>query len=697
MARLALPKKPNELVDALDAELIPAEQEANVHVTTHKIIDAYLSGVRKFKIRDRWSGNLSIAFENAKGELDMRYEEIVRLYLSEMGRYMKMEIGPVAGKKGESLDALRKAAIGSATLGALSAPLPLESIKRQALIPFLKHGTVGLNHIETGFPDMPDQIEIVPARQLRGIPSWVDGTGNLMGIARKRWVPLPWLHERMKSVFNKRIDLKKPESLMDARDVPWGGLPPDTDAGAGPDGGGGASGGGAGGIWSPNANAMGVNISKGAGAFFDAVGPRKDGRFYVPLEEIYIYDDTQQFVARMIFKVGKVILIDENFETQGVRVLCPLHVARHTDIGKFFARGYIAPLMPMNDQIEKMLASLFKNIQELDMFGTLFIPGASMIDIKRWKTGPRPKVEKFEPDPLNPNMKPFTLQPANTGLMPAKVAEIAGQYLEKQSGQGPAFRGETSGRVDSAAGLGFLFNTGNISLGLPSHGIADAFSGVYSRMLQVAKERLQPGETVKLATIDDAIAGVVLDPATGDMRLSENPIPNPWEIKVDIKDRQPKDREVIKQELKELFSMQLVDPTRFWITAMEMNLEMPGAPRELWETWRKCTWQIITLFRDGITPGNLDIGEHTQNPDIQLIKLQEFMNKIEYSLSSEAVRKAFETWKLDLEILAGQRFPSELPPPEVVAQIEAAGGQQRPGQEQLGIPPGVTQGGPLPA
>jgi hypothetical protein len=688
MARLALPKKENDLIGALDAELIPAEQETNVHVTTHKIIDAYLAGTRRFKINDRFAGSLEVAFENAQGELSMRYEEITRLYLAEMGRYMKIEILPTAAKKGESLDALRKAAIGAATLGALSAPLPLESIKRQILIPFLKHGTVGLNHVETGMSDMPDQIEVVTARQLRGMPAWVDGTGNLMGIARKRWIPIHWLADRMKSVFDKRIDLKRPESNMDARDVPWGGPPPDP-IGQGVV----ASGGGS--IWAPRIDAMGLNISKGSAGYSDRPGPRRDGRLYVPLEEIYIYDDTQMFVARFIVKVGKKILIDENFEEQKVRVLCPLHVARHTDIGKMFARGFVAPLMPMNDQIEKMLQSLFKNIQELDMFGTLFIPGASGIDIKRWRTGPRPRAEKFEPDPLNPSLQPFTIAPSNTGLMPAKFAAIASEMLQKLSGQGPAFQGETSGRIDSAAGLGFLFNTGNISLGLPSHGLADALAGVYSRMLQVAKERLKPGETIKLATIDDAIAGVILDPQTGDMKLAENPIPESWEIKIDIKDRQPRDREVRKQELKELYGMQLVDPTRFWITAMEENLDMPGAPREIWETWRKCTWQIITLFRDGQAPGNLDIGEHTQNPDIQLIKLQEFMNKIEFSLSSEAVRKVFEDWKLDLEILAGQRFPDEMPPPEEVALAEQAGAQQRPGNEQAGIPPGISPGGPL--
>lgn len=688
MARLDLPTQELDLVDALDSELVPAEQEANVHITTHKIIDAYLAGVRRFKIVDRWSGNLSIAFENAKGELDMRYEEIVRLYLSEMGRYMKMDITPTAGKKGESLDALRKAAIGAATLGALSSTLPLDQVKRQALIPFLKHGTVGLNHIETGMGDMPDMIEIVPARQLRGMPAWVDGCGNLMGICRKRWVPASWLQARMKTVFNKRIDLKRAETDMLARDVPWGAPSPEQNDVE-------TAGSAVGATWSvKKSDLIGLNISN-AGGYYDKPGPRKDGRLYLPLEEVYIFDDTQQFVARFIVKVGNKILLDENFEEQNVRVICPLHVARHTDIGKMFARGFVAPLMPMNDQIEKMLASLFKNVAELDMFGTLFIPGASGIDIKRWKTGPRPRAEKFEPDPLNPNLQPFVLQPVTSGKLPGEVANVASGIMEKLSGQGPQFRGETSGRVDSAAGLGFLFNTGNIALGPPSHGLADALAGVYTRMLQVAKERMQPGETVKLATIDDAIAGVILDPQTGQMRLADNPIPLPWEIKCDIKDRQPRDREIRKQELKELFGLGLVDPTRFWITVMEENLDMPGAPRELWETWRKATWQIIQLFRDGQTPGNVDIGEHTQNPDIQLIKLQEFMNKIEYSLASEAVRRAFETWKMDLEILAGRRFPSELPPPEEAAAMEAAGGQQRPGMPQMGIPPGIAPGGPL--
>lgn len=678
MARLRLPSKNNErdLIDALDLECGPAEQEANVHLTMWKIIDAYLAGIRQYKIMDRWSGNLAVAYENAKGELDLRYEEILQKYLSEVGRYLKMDNTPVATKKGENLGALRKAGVANATLGALGSKLPLRLLHRRSIIPFLKYGTVGLNHVETGRASTPDLIEVVSPRQLRGFPAWVDGIENLYGIGRKRWVPLMWAAERAKTVYNKKLPIDQAEARLMARETPFGSTPPEQSASYGETGTGGS-------IWKPtDKDVIGLNLKGGRKGHYEDHKAFKNSRYYVPLEEIYIYDDSQTFVSRFIIKIGAYILHDEDFESSHLDVLCPLHVARHTDIGKFFARGFVAPLMPINDQMEKMLASLFKNVAEMDMFGTLFIPGASGIDVKKWRTGPRPRVEKFEPDPINPNLQPFVLQPVTSGKLPAEIFQFCSGLMDRLSAQGPMFQGATSGRVDSAAGLGFLFNTGNIPLGLPANGLADAYVGVYSRMLQVAKDRLGPGETVEIAVVDDAIAGVIIDPSTGNLRLADNPIPEPWEVNIDVKDRTPRDRDIRKQELLQLFGQGLVDDTRFWITAFEENLDFPGPPKEIWETWRKVTWQIIMLFRDGVTPGEVMLGEHTQNADIQLIAVQQFMNKIEFSLASPQVRQMFEMWKVDLEILAGKHFPTGLPSPEMIA----------PGQPP-GVPTGMLPGG----
>jgi len=689
MARLDLPRDKKELSEALDLEMEPAEQEANVHLTSWRIVDAYLAGVRKFQVVDRLAANLALSFENILGGLEMRWEEVVRLYLGEVGRFLKMAVDPVGGRKGESIGALREGAIAHAVLGGLSQKLPLEMLRRQVVIPFIKHGTVGLSHVDTGDPDMPDMVEVVPGRQLRGMPAWVDGVNNLYAIARKRWVPLGWAKDRVKTLWNKRLPMDNVEEVLRAREVPWGSVPPEHSAsGIGEP---------AGGEFLVNARTLldRVHLMSDDRREWEGDMRKKDGRLYVPLEEIHVYDDTQQFVSRFIVRVGTVVVQDEDFEKVGSKVICPLHVARHTDIGKMFARGYVAPLMPMNDQVERMLRTLFKNMQEMDQFGTLFVTGGMGVDLKKWTTGPRPKIQKYEPDPLEPRIEPKNLTPANTGLAPVRVAEFAQGQMERLSGQGPAFRGEATGRVDSAAGLGFLFNTANIGLALPAEGLADAWAGVYRRMLQAAQERAQPGEMVELAVIDDAIAGVVVDPTTGLMGLAENPIPDAWRVKVDIKDRTPRDREVRKRELLELFGAGLVTQTRFWITALEENLDFPGSPKDLWETWRKAVWQIILLFKDGETPGTVQIGEHVQNPDVQLIAVQTFMNKIEFSLASEAVRRAFETWKVDLEIAAGQRFPAGLGPPEEIAAMQAAGGQQRSGIPQAGIPQGMAPPGIL--
>lgn len=657
MAKLNLPKDKTELAAALDHEMRSADQECNMNLVAWKLIDSYLAGVRRFRILDRWNGDLAIAFENRKGELDLRYEEIVSQYLVECGRYIKMDVQPTARKRKETLESLRKTGVGNAVLAGLASKIPLDKIKRKAVIPFVKYGTVGLSHYETGMPFMPDSIEIVHPRQLRGLPAWVDGLENLYAIGRKRWVPLDWIQARLKKVFNKTL-VGDPIRDLRGIEVPWGACPPgssnaettETAIGASYD--------------MDLQDVIGANLGK------KQQSSMKNGRIWVPLEEVYCYDDTQEFVARYIMKIGDEIPVDEDFEEKGVQIVCPLHVARHTDTGRFFSRGFVGPLIPFNDQIEKMLASLFKNVQELDMFGTLMVTGSMGVDFKRWKTGPRPRIEKYEPDPIAPQAQPFVLQPHNSGKLPGDVAQLVMDLVPKLSRQGPYYQGETSGRVDSAAGLGFLFNTGNISLGLPSHGLADTFAGCYGRLLQAAKERMGPGDTIEIAMVDDAIAGVVIDPTSGTLKLAQNPLPDPWEIFIDVKDRTPRDPEVRKQELLGLYGQQLVDYERFWITAYEENLDFPAPPKEIWETWRKAMWQIIILFNDGKTPGQVFFSEHTQEPLIQLRAIQRFMSRIEFALADKAVRAPFEQWKMALESLSGQSYPVGLPPPEQAAQMQ---------------------------
>jgi hypothetical protein len=658
-----------DLIEALDAELGASETEMQINRVAWQLVDAYLMGIRKFKVLNRWTGSVAVAWENRKGELDLRYEEVLLHYMVQVGRLLKMDITPMALQLGESLEAMRRASIANATLGYRTKGLPLDRLLRQAIIAYLKYGTVGLAHYETGFPAMPDSVRLIPARQLRGMPAYVEGTESLYGIARAQWVPLLWLQKGLLQVHDYKLKAD-PETDLRAVEIPWGGTAPDQSTYQFAGGPGATVSGGpeVGHKWHDEVGAMhGLDRTSRSGGIV-----RPGGQLQGQLEEICLYDDSQEYVARYILKMGNKVFVDHNFEEQGLRVQCPLQVARYTDTGRMFGRSYVGPLITFNDQIEKMFASLFKNIQELDMFGTLFVSDQTNIDLKRWKTGPRPRVEKFSADPQLRGPPIFQAEPHNTGTLPGKVAEMATGTMQRLSAQGPAFQGEASGRGDSAAQAGFLFNTGNIGMALPSNSLADMFAGIYARILQVAKDRVGPGDVVELSTIDSGIAGVIIDPVTGKMSLADNPLPDPWEVKIDIKDRTPRNREIRKKELQELYAAGLVDDVHFWLTVLEENLDCPGADRAMWETWRKAIWQIILLFRDGQKPGKFVVTDHAQEPNIQLLAVQTFMNRIAFSLASEEVQNAFEDWKLRLEGLAGRGFPIGLGAPEEIAQQEMA-------------------------
>jgi len=690
MARLELPENEKNLAESLDSEMGAAETEMYHTQVGHRIIDGYLRGARRFNVMDRSQGRVQVGYEHLRGDIMYRHEDIVRRYQIECGRWLRSDISPVVTRAGVSLGDMRSAAIGNAVLNARLSTVDLRGLRTRLIVPYVKYGIVGVGHYEMEDPLHPDHIEVVPANQLRGIPAFVEGIGNLQGVARKRHVEYNWLKKRVKDMYGVNLDRYNIENELKGQRVMWGASPPGSTV---MNDGHGTLTGFAKGKMNNAGNIAPLETSIGrmhreAGARDD---PSKDGRYYVPMEEIYPYQDDQLYAARYILKVGRIIIFQEDFEGTRQRVVCPLQVARYTDTGAMFSRGFVAPLIPANDQVEKMIASVARNIRDMDSFGTLMVSGGMQIDLKNWnKLGPRPRAQKYNIDPLAPHAEPKNLTPVNTGLMPVRFAEFMQTVVESLAGQGPFYDGKAAGRVDSAAGHGFLFNTGNVGLGLPSHNLADALSAIYGRVLQVARSGLKEGETIKLATIDENLAGVVFDPKTGKASLTENPVPNPWEVRVDVKDRTPSDPDFKKRELAEHATSGLLGATpeetylQYWITVYEENLEVIGGPKEIFETWRKVIWQIILLFNDGETPGPMEFGELTQNPMVQLMALRRFMNKIEFSLASDEIQREFELWYRALERLGpGGVHPEGMPLPEdsaaqALPELEA----------QIGAPPG---------
>lgn len=676
MPRLELPDNEKDLADSLDVELRASESEMGTNRCTWQVVDGYLRGARKFNVLDRFSGRVSIGYASPGGGLRYRNEDIVRRYLVEVGRWLRSDISPVVTRRGESLDDMRNAAIANAVLSARAKSIDLKRLKSQLIVPYVKYGVVGIGHYETVDPLHPDQVEVIPARQLRGLPAFCEGLECLQGVARKRWMPYAWVKQRVYEMYDVNLDRYDIERDLMGVFVGWGTPPPGTTGDFGdsvslP----------AQMMEAPSQSGVPFSIHEHLGSGFDdqPEDVNRNGRYYVPMEEVYPYMDEMLYAARYILKVGKRVIFQDDFEAANKRVVCPLQVARYTDTGSFFSRGFVAPLIPANDQFEKVVSSVARNLRELDVFGTTYVSGGMGIDLKTAnKPAPRPRFAKYNIDPLAPGAQPFNLAPGNPGLLPVKFGEFLRGITESLAGQGPFYDGQAAGRMDSAAGHGFLFNAGNVGLGLPSHNLADALSAVYSRILQAARASLKQGETIKLAKIDESLAGVVFNPKSGEIELSENPVPAPWQVDVDVKDRTPSDPDIRKRQLNELHAAGLLGETpeeaflQYWLTVIEENLGVIGVPKEIRETHRKCIWQIIQLFNDGETPGPLELGEMTQNPAVHLRLLKRFMSKIEFSLASEDVQREFELWAEQLEQMTGT-YPAGLPLPEEGAMAALPG------------------------
>lgn len=660
MAIMTLPTDNKQLVQALNQEIGHADLECNVQKAGWKIVDGYLAGARHFNVVDPIAGTMEIAYENWDGSMQLRFEQILQDYATEVGRIQKMVVDPVCSRRGESLDALRKGAIAHATLGTLTAPLGLESLKVEAIKMFVKYGTVGIEHWETDDPLFRDSVSIVHPRELRGLPAWGDGKFGLRAIVRKRDVPLDWIKGRINRM-GKNLSTNLTE--LKAVKVPWGASAPGESSHQYSTG---APSAGSPVLPDPSTSkyGFGTQVAKKMG---DDKKPDESGRYFVTLEEVYVLDIDPAYMCRYIIKIGDTIPVDDNFERPGYRVVCPLQVARYTDTGRFHGRGYVGPQIPLNDVIERMLANFFQNIIDMDVYGTVLIPDTWNVDTDTWKVGRRPRYQTYSPDLSTPNHQQVIIQPATSGMLPSKAAEVGLAIQQNLSGHGPMFQGEATGRMDSASGHGFLFDVANIRLSMPVNSFADAMVGIYSRLLQRAKARYGgEGDVLKLATIDEAMAGVVID-KNGALSLSDNPIPEPWEVTIDIKDRMPRDTLSRKQELKELFQMQLVSPTSFWLSAHDEKLDFPGSPKDLIESYRKAIWQVVMLFGNGKEPGLIDVGQQSTNPEVQLMVVQRFMNKIEFSLADQKVREAFEQWKMVLEQMLGKGFPEGLMPPDQAA------------------------------
>lgn len=668
---ILFPKDRESLEEAIKAAMAASDSVCNIKAIEWWISHYYMLGVRDFPYVNYRDGVVQVRYSSVKNQRGFRYGEVITRYTREMGRLIRMDISPKVRPLGMTLDGLRGASISQVVLSSLFSPSYLEHVKTQFLRNILVFGTGGIGGWMVKKGGKTRYIlESIPPWELLPIPADAISDEEVRGLIRTRWVSLEWLKQSLNSQLDKPS--KRLPSDIETIKVTYGSMVRQEGSPGG----------------TSDASGFQTNIqSEKTSHELTSAGKEKTDKLqeYVRLVEMWLFDNFRK-VNRYVVMAGGKVFEDKSMEGDGQYPL-PIGVARYYDSGGFYGQGYVTPLIPLNSEVEAMLVNLFKNVQDLDNYGILMLPTTLGLSRQELNAKRRPKAVFFEPDITSPDVKPFALEPVNAGRLPGQVAEMGISLIGALSGQSEMLTGGAPGRVDSAAGLGYLSEQSSIPLGGPSSSIASAFADVYTSILHSAGKEMSQNQITSYVFLDDALAGVALQ-QDGTISLTANAIPDPNEVEITIRSQYPESQEQKKQELMALMEKQIITPQEFRIQSRILNLDLPVANEAEWESYRQSVLNNIILFNDGETPGEITMGEHEMHM-MHLQRLTSFMSKPEYQLASPEVRRAFEkALEARRQMMQVGAFPDQLPNPEDLEEEERML-QKRMMQMQ-------AQGGPIP-
>ena len=247
----------------------------------------------------------------------------------------------------------------------------------------------------------------------------------------------------------------------------------------------------------------------------------------------------------------------------------------------------------------------------------------------------------FEPDYTTPELKPFNIMPAKMSKSNIDSAMVAGGLMDKLANQPTEMlKGGAPGRVDSASGLGFLYETSGIPLSPTAKNVAEAVSGIYRSMLGICRDIWPAEKVVSVSSLDDSLAGIAFDMETGEVTLAKNAIPSPDEVNINVASEVPISKEQQKLELKEALEKGVLTLNEYSFKVRELGLTSPVGNETAWQNYRRAKLENLALFGDGEKPGKVIVSER----DMHIIHkevLDAFMARPEFYAASDAVRGKF--------------------------------------------------------
>ena len=588
----------------------------------------YMRGIRNFSNVNYGAGTLNASYLDESGMLKFRYEDIVSKYQAQLGRLLAMNLAPAVSRRGRSLDGLRKASTAQVVL---DSAFPQEKVSKLALNTFpslLHYGTIGLGLWIESVDSMG--IEVINPWELIPIPIDVSTPSDVRGLIRIRYVPTDYV----KGLSITPGKGSKVYKGMDDLKVPFGNLPADVSTRFQ-------------GTASFTATGGGFYIRSGQSQVetqWKGRHTKKDKTQTDVTLLVEVWTETSDgYLAEYLIFAGSYQKLNQLYrhDHSQSKYYMPVKIARDVVVGGFYGRSFIDQLIPLNTEAEFSLSSLFQSVADFDLYGIQMWPASlgTPPEAHRGQDGIKRVV--FEPDYTTPELVPFQVLPTKMGKANIEAAMVAGSLMDKLANQPTEMlKGGAPGRVDSASGLGFLYETSGIPLTPTAKNVAEAISGVYRAMLGICKDLWPSEKVVSISNLDDSLAGIVFDTDTGEITLSRNAIPSPDEVNINVASEVPISKEQQKLALKESLKDGIITLDEFSFQVREKGLDIPVGNEVAYQNYRRAKLENLALFGDGEKPGKVIVSERDMHLIHQSV-LDAFMARPEFYAASQPVRDKF--------------------------------------------------------
>ena len=664
-ALITLPKDPDALSAVVNEHMARELSRTSYKRLMLLLYSAYLQGARHFSEFNMQTGHLHYTFQDPEGNLLFKSQKLLHTLNQFIGHFMAGSIRPSVVRSDGTLQGVRDRAICQAIVDAAVTDQQLGKFSPDFMFNFLGLGGCGVMQEVADHPVLGiyADMQVIHPCEMFPFPSLTNDRTKAAGLLWRRYVPVSFLQEKL---GKNRIARLKDKLRTISISI---GAPEQATTLAG----------GFETWWQGSGYGTYGMVANGK----SNVDDRKVDM--VEIRELYV-DSPCGLSNRYVVQSGDAILIDE--DRKGKEFIRPLRYLRCLDDGSWHGQGLCDLLFPYVREHELMVSNLIENIRTMSKYDVLVLP-QSMLDTETAfrDVGHGLKVFTWQPDPMTENVRPSTVRQATSGDMPGKASAFIDSLMAQVSFP-EILQGNAPGRVDSSSGLQFLDQQARKALNAPIANIQSGLGEIYRSITDDALRAYRDaGRPVPIGRLNIEMAGIKLDPKSSKMSIAgDGSIPDIFRLTFTTREAAPKNPAALKQEAQMyLQNQQLsVDQFKFYCIQEGLDASMPmGKERNSYE---KCVRNIIILFNDGETPGEITRTPETNNPVIDGMVLEEFMQSFAFSMASPEVQDSFTAWYNDLQAQGGAVLPEGYMPPDEMALLRM--GQQAAQPAEQGPPNG---------